>query len=310
MSTTISATTSTTSTDTHAGNGGDHLQATRPTPFRGIAAETVHDLLGVRWFNGEDGGGSGSGGSGGSGSGPTDGGQGQQGGQQGGQGGGSSAGQGSGQQQGQGGGEQQSGQGSGGQGGGERKFTQADLDKAIDQRLARERKKNEATDAKVTAAEQEAADARAKHDKLIAGVAEALGVKKDDTPPDPVALQKTLAQRETRVGDLENENAGLRVELAAWKSAVENGANPLHLMDRRSFLTDLADLDRAADDFTTKLDAAVRAAIERDETLKAPGTPRTPRPDPSQGSGRPAPGGAGRGIAEAQRRFGKPSNQT
>jgi len=43
---------------------------------------------------------------------------------------------------------------------------------------------------------------------------------------------------------------------------------------------------------------------------KAP-EPRTPKPDPSQGSGRgPAPTGAERGVAEAERRYGKQTAQT
>lgn len=192
----------------------------------------------------------------------------------------------------------------GDQAGSEKKFTQADLDRKIEERLAREKKKQDGNDAKVTAAQQEAAEAKSAHDKLMAGLAEALGLKKDDAPPDPAALQQTLAQRENRVSDLEGQNEGLRVELAAWQCAVENGANPVRLMDSRSFLDKLGAIDRKAEDRGKQIDAAVKAAIEADESLKAAGVPRLPRPDPTQGAGKPAPTGAERGNAEAARRFG------
>lgn len=160
----------------------------------------------------------------------------------------------------------------------------------------------EKANADKAAAEKATADAQAAHQKLIDALAEATGTKKSDQPPDPAELQRTIADSTARNKALDEENAGLRTELAAWKSAVENGANPLHLMDRRSFLDELAKLDRNSDKFGEQLDAAVKAAVERDESLKAAGTPRTPKPDPSQGSGRPAPTGAERGMAEAAKR--------
>lgn len=199
---------------------------------------------------------------------------------------------------------QQNGSGQQQSGDGDKKFTQADLDKKIEERLAREKKKQDGADAKVTQAQQEAADAKSAHDKLMAGLAEALGLKKDDAPPDPAALQQTLAQRENRVGELEGQVEARDIELAAWHSAVENGANPIRLMDSRSFLDKLAAIDRKAEDRGKQIDAVVKAAVDADESLKALGTPRTPRPDPSQGSGRPAPSGAEKGNAEAAKRFG------
>lgn len=189
-------------------------------------------------------------------------------------------------------------------GDGDKKFSQAELDKKIEERLAREKKKQDGTAQQVEQAKQEAADAKSAHEKLMAGLADALGLKKDDAPPDPAALQQTLAQRENRVSELEQQVQARDVELAAWKSAVENGANPVLLMDRRSVVSKLDAIDRKAEDRDKQIDAVVKAAIEADESLKAAGTPRTPRPDPSQGSGRPGPTGAEKGNAEAARRFG------
>ncbi len=155
---------------------------------------------------------------------------------------------------------------------------------------------------------ERASAAEAGLEKLRKDFAKALGFASDDTPPDPAALQQTVAERESRIGSLESENRNLRVELAAWRAAGENGANPLALMDRRSVVDRIGALDPAADDFTTQLGQIVKAAVDADETLKAAGMPRTPKPDPSQGSGRPVPTGAERGVAEAARRFGPRAN--
>lgn len=181
----------------------------------------------------------------------------------------------------------------------DRRFTQADLDRKIDERIARERKKFADYDDLKTgkqAAEQGL-------EKLREDFAAALGFKKDDSP-DPAALQRTVAERESKISGLQSENAGLRREVRAWEEASRQGANTLALLDSRSFLDSLSQLDPAAEDFRSSLEKAVTQALDANPALKADAIPRVPKPDPSQGSGRPAPTGAERGVAEAERRFG------
>lgn len=105
-----------------------------------------------------------------------------------------------------------------------------------------------------TAAEQKQAD-------LMEGLAKVLGLKQDE-PLDPAKLQQTVSEKD----------AALRardVELAAWQAADRAGAKAAALLDSRSFVETVSKLDPAADDFTTKLDAAVKAAVDANPLLKA-----------------------------------------
>lgn len=117
-----------------------------------------------------------------------------------------------------------------------------------------------------TAAEQERA-------QLLDGIAQALGIKKDDAPPDPQVLQQTLGEREGRIQSLEGDVRARDLELAAWRAAATGGANAAALLDSRSFVTQLAKLDPAADDFMTQLDAAVKKALDANQSLRAAPTP-------------------------------------
>ncbi len=139
------------------------------------------------------------------------------------------------------------------------------------QRLIRDTRK-EAGDQRTakTAAEQ-------KQQELLDGIAQALGVKKDDAPPDPAALQQTLSQREARIAAVEADSRAKDVELAAWRSASRQGANAVALLDSRSFLAEVGQLDPSANDFTAQLDAAVKKALEGNPVLRA-----TPVPSPGQ----------------------------
>lgn len=118
--------------------------------------------------------------------------------------------------------------------------------------------------------------------ELMDGIASALGLKKDDAPPDPAALQSTLAERETRITTLEADARAKDVELAAWRSATRQNVNAVALLDSRSFLAEVAGLDAGAGDFATKLDAAVKRAVDTNPTLRA--------------SVLPGPGAAGIGV--------------
>lgn len=136
-----------------------------------------------------------------------------------------------------------------------------------------------------TTAEQE-------RQQLLDGIATALGIKSNDAPPDPQVLQQTLTEREGRIGALEGDVRARDLELAAWRAASTGGANAAALLDSRSFVTQLAKLDPAADDFTKQIDAAVKTALDANPTLRA-----APTPTPGQ-AGIGVTGGGGTPIAD------------
>ena len=101
-----------------------------------------------------------------------------------------------------------------------------------------------------------------------------LGLVKDDQPADPAKLAAEIGEKDTRIGSLEGSVRSLTVELAAYKAAGKHEANPAALLDSRSFLESVKGLDPAADDFSTKLDAAIKAAVEGNQQLRTGQAPR------------------------------------
>ncbi|WP_424862108.1 hypothetical protein [Streptomyces sp. MMS24-I29] len=127
----------------------------------------------------------------------------------------------------------------------------------------------EAGKTRVTAKQKAADDARA---SLAQDIGKALGLIKDDSAaPDPAQLTQQLAAEQAKA----RANA---VELAAYKAAQTEGANATRLLNSRAFAERLADLDPAADDFTTKLKAAIKAEVDTD-----PGLYRTGPTGPAKG---------------------------
>lgn len=114
---------------------------------------------------------------------------------------------------------------------------------------------------------------KAKADQYDA-LAKQISGKDDDAPPDPEALKGdlTAAQREAR--ETKIENRVLRV-------ADKHGAVGSRLVDSRTFMSEISKLDPTADDFGTKVDAAIKKAVEDDPTF---GIGKTgPRPVKQQG---------------------------
>ena len=102
----------------------------------------------------------------------------------------------------------------------------------------------------------------------------------DGNEPDPDKLKGDLsaAQRESQQTKVEN---------AVLRRAGRHEADGARLVDSRSFMDSVAGLDPTADDFTSKVDAAIKKAVEDDEGLKAAvgGKPRPVRQQghPSEG---------------------------
>lgn len=128
---------------------------------------------------------------------------------------------------------------------------------------------------KLTATEQAQQDA-------IRALAKAAGIElpgsDGDGTPDPAQLAEQLASEQTTTKNLQREHQVLL-------SAITAGADHKRLLDSRSFLAKVADLDPAAEDFPTSVDSAIKQALTDDPTLKAGRVPGTSSVDHPGGSG-------------------------
>jgi hypothetical protein len=103
----------------------------------------------------------------------------------------------------------------------------------------------------------------AEHQASLDAIAKALGLKEAD---DPAAAAKTAAE-ERDAARAEAKQA--KVENAVLRMAAKHGAVPEALTDSRSFMAQLDAIDPAAEDFTAKLETAIKAAVEANPALKA-----------------------------------------
>lgn len=91
-------------------------------------------------------------------------------------------------------------------------------------------------------------------------LAKAMGLKSDD---DPAEIAKKLAEEQKRSKDAV-------VELAVLKACIDPkvGANSVAILDSRSFLSKVADLDHTSDTFQADVAKAVSAAVAANPLLK------------------------------------------
>lgn len=106
-----------------------------------------------------------------------------------------------------------------------------------------------------TAAEQAAAEQKAIVDAINAAL-------NPGAAADPTKLAEQLAGERTGKRDAETT-------LAVFIAAQAAGANPVALLNRNDFTKVVKGLDPSADDFSTKVTAAITAAVTADPTLKA-----------------------------------------
>lgn len=230
-----------------------------------------------------DGNGGGSGGSGGSGNGGQGGGDAGSG--TGGQGdGGQGSGQGSGDRGGAGGG---NGTASGGQGGGSgtggsggsQNGNGGDAERRLEsqpqwvQQLVRDLRDEAAGNrTKRNDAERQMTDLQRK-------VAAAFGIDTGgDGKPDPDKLAADLERAQ--------DTARMRsVELAVYRGAAERNADPAALLDSRTFLDSVSDLDPSAQDFQTRLGDKIATATQNNPRLAAGGSTTTTGGRPGGGIG-------------------------
>lgn len=123
--------------------------------------------------------------------------------------------------------------------------------------LAKERDKRQALESKVS-------ELQTAQQSQLDAIAKALGLKQDDTPPDPAALAAQVTAEQTRAREA-------AVQLAVYRSAAAAGGNPDALLDSASFLAAVKAVDPAD---VAAVAAAVKEAVAANPRLAAdPGIP-------------------------------------
>ena len=99
-------------------------------------------------------------------------------------------------------------------------------------------------------------------DELTQKLGKALGIINDGEAPtaEQLTAQATEAQAASKQA---------AIELAVYRTAPQHGGNPAALTDSRSFLTKVAGLDPTAEEFSTKVTEAAKAAVVENTSLKA-----------------------------------------
>ena len=119
--------------------------------------------------------------------------------------------------------------------------------------------RDEAGKARTTAKANAAAEAR---DALAKEIGKALGLVKDDETPDPAKLTEQLTATQAQARQA-------AIELAVYKAAGKHSGDPVAILDSRAFLASVQALDPNGSDFTSAVDAAIKAAVEGNPKLKA-----------------------------------------
>jgi hypothetical protein len=122
-----------------------------------------------------------------------------------------------------------------------------------------EKLRREAGAARTNAKQQAADDART---ELAQTIGKALGLVQGDEAPTPERLTQTLSSTT-------DELRLTKVELAVFRAAPTHQGDANALLDSRTFLAKVADLDPASADFQTQVDAAIRQAVTDNPKLKA-----------------------------------------
>ncbi|MGW1277979.1 hypothetical protein ACWD4V_13645 [Streptomyces tsukubensis] len=127
-----------------------------------------------------------------------------------------------------------------------------------------------AAEQQLVAAQQQATEAAEQRDQLQAAldaVNKALNPDGAEAEQDPAKLAAAVADRDKQLGDLSAELRTARVELAAYRTAGEQGARADRLLNSRSFLSAISELDPADETFAASLGAAITTAVEGDPDL-------------------------------------------
>lgn len=156
-------------------------------------------------------------------------------------------------------------------------FDEAYVKKLRDE-AAQGRVKSKELETKLTEAEQ-------RQQAQMDAIAKALGLKDDDTPPDPEELTKQLTAAQEQAQQRETELRTMRVERAAEKAAREHGADVDTLLDSRSFAQKLAGLDPTDSGFSEAVSDLVKTTVDSNPKYKAAQAAASSSADFSSGPG-------------------------
>lgn len=145
--------------------------------------------------------------------------------------------------------------------------------------------RREAGDSRAKAKQTAAEEARS---ELAQTIGKALGLVEDEKV-DPAKLTD-------QIGQLSGSLKSTQVELAVFKAAKEANADASALLDSRSFLEKVADVDPAD---TASITAAISEAVASNARFGLP-TPGM-RPNPAQGASASPPPSAGERVTAAER---------
>jgi transketolase len=100
-------------------------------------------------------------------------------------------------------------------------------------------------------------------------IAEALGLTQKETKDlTPEQLQKKLEESTTAASAAREAAKQKDIELAVYRSANKVGGDPDALLDSRSFLAKLRELDPSKEEFNDKVAAAIKDAVKENAKLK------------------------------------------
>lgn len=136
----------------------------------------------------------------------------------------------------------------------------------------------------ITDLRKEAGDERVAT-KTLTALQKLLNPDAGDGKPDPEKLTADLTAERTAHQTLQADHAGLQREHQVLLAALDAGADHQALLDSRSFLAKVKDLDPATSDFAAKVTAAVTKALEDNPKLKATQAAAASGTDHSGGSG-------------------------
>jgi hypothetical protein len=140
------------------------------------------------------------------------------------------------------------------------------------------RQENAAKRVAAKAAEDRAKAAEKARQDTLDAIAEAAGLKTGKSKADPDELTRQLASERTAARTAQ-------VELAIFRASGAAGANPDRLLDSRSFMQTVADLDPAAADFAATIKTKISEAVRANDQLRAVQAAASSSADHTGGSG-------------------------
>ena len=150
---------------------------------------------------------------------------------------------------------------------------------AIREDFKTERSRRQAAEKKAAEFSTQVEEMQAASTKQLDAIARALGLKPDDTPPDPADLTRRLESAQAEASQRADAHRMAEIKLAVYQAAGGHDADATVLLDSASFLRRVEGLDPDGEDFADQVDGIIAAAVEA--------TPRYKRTPPV--SGKPVP---------------------